>query len=1031
MAVDPDRLEKLRISASKLPLTERASFLDRECGGDAELRDRVEALLRKHDTVASAAHDPHQTGRFTPDPDDATDVDRSAGQVGAVIVGRYTLMQILGEGGMGEVWAARQSEPVKRDVALKLIKAGMDTRAVLQRFDAERQALALMDHPNIAKVFDGGMTPDRRPFFVMELVNGLPLTRFCDEARLGVRQRLELFVAVCQAVQHAHQKGIIHRDLKPSNILVTAIDGRPVPKVIDFGVAKAVGGRLTDDSPSTQFGIVVGTFEYMSPEQAGYTGADVDTRSDIYSLGVILYELLTGLRPIDAKRLRKAALAEMIRMIQVEEPSKPSTRLSTDEATPSLAALRDIEPRRLMALLRGDLDWVVMKCLEKQRERRYETANGLARDVQRFLADEPVEARPPSAAYRFTKFLRRHKAPVAAAAVILLAVLGGIVGTSIGMTRARAAEKLANERLVDVEAERDAKEAARKDAVIERDAKEAARKTAATISDFYVGMFQSPDPYKDGRTITVAETLDKATKKLENDRDTPPEERIRLMHALAGTYRALSLPRQALPLDEKVRDYFLTTVGPENRDSLNAMEVLARSYFDTGRREDALKLREEILPLRRKVAGPEHPQTKVAMNNLAASYLDAGRRDDAIKMQSDALALYRKVNGPEHPLTLTAINNLAQMYSLSGQRDAATKLQEEMLAIRRKVLGPEHLDTLAGMFNLAGNYAAAGRVEEALKMEEEVLSGFRKKFGPEHSDTLTVMAGVATLYDTLLRRDDALKMREEVLALRRKTSGPEHPYTLWAMNNLAASYLNTNRRDEAMKLQEEVLALRRKVSGPEHPDTLTAMANLAFSYSEAGRRDEGLKLREEALPLSRKMNGPEHPETLNIIAGLVASYREVGKFEQAASLLEAALPVARKKLPHDNIVVAVMLCEAGLAKLHDKAFAEAEPPFREALGILQKLIPDSLATLVTRSDLAAALLGQKKYAEAETLLLASYAGMKNREKTIPAGRRYRLPEVLDRLIELYTATNKPDEVTKWRQERGKYRDGGPQAAGNK
>ena len=244
----------------------------------------------------------------------------------------------------------------------------MDTRAVLQRFDAERQALALMDHPNIARVFDGGMTADRRPFFVMELVNGLPLTKFCDEARLGIRQRLELFVAVCQAVQHAHQKGIIHRDLKPSNILVTVVDGKPVPKVIDFGVAKAVGGQLIDDSLSTQIGAVVGTLEYMSPEQAGSRGGDVDTRADIYSLGVILYELLTGLRPIDAKRLRKAALTEMIRIIQEEEPSKPSTRLSTDESTPSLAAVRNIEPRKLMALLRGELDWVVMKCLEKDRE---------------------------------------------------------------------------------------------------------------------------------------------------------------------------------------------------------------------------------------------------------------------------------------------------------------------------------------------------------------------------------------------------------------------------------------------------------------------------------------------------------------------------------------------------------------------------------------------------------------------------------------------------------------------------------------
>src|SRR5580700_10539480 len=337
---------------------------------------------------------------------------------------------------MGEVWVAKQTEPVQRKVALKLIKTGMDSKAVLARFEQERQALALMDHPNIARVLDGGLTPTGQPFFVMELVNGLPLTRFCDEAKLTPKERLELFVPICQAVQHAHHKGIVHRDLKPANILVTMIDGKPVPKVIDFGVAKATSGRLTDESMSTQFGSVVGTLEYMSPEQAGFSAEDIDTRADIYSLGVILYELLTGLRPIDAKRLRTAALTEMIRIIREEEPSKPSTRLSTDDALPSLAAMRQTEPRKLMSMLRGELDWVVMKCLEKQRDRRYETASGLARDIQRYLADEAVEARPASAAYRFSKFLRRNKRPVLAASVVLLVLIGGIVGTTLGMIQA-------------------------------------------------------------------------------------------------------------------------------------------------------------------------------------------------------------------------------------------------------------------------------------------------------------------------------------------------------------------------------------------------------------------------------------------------------------------------------------------------------------------------------------------------------------------------------------------------------------------
>jgi eukaryotic-like serine/threonine-protein kinase len=439
----------------------RAAYLDSACGENAHLRRRVEALLLAHeraDEVLGLAGEPSSepvttdsnasrpideaTSGESPEHEvsssgaSITDDYRSTAAPEVPIAGRYTLQQKIGEGGMGEVWVAKQSEPVKRKVALKLIKTGMDSRAVLARFEQERQALAMMDHPNIARVLDGGLTPSGQPFFVMDLVNGLPLTRFCDEAKLTTRHRLELFVPVCQAVQHAHQKGIVHRDLKPANILVTLIDCKPIPKVIDFGVVKATGGKLTDHSMSTQFGAVVGTLEYMSPEQAGLSGVDVDTRADIYSLGVILYELLTGLRPIDAKRLKKAAFIEMIRIIQEEVPSKPSTRLSTDESLPSLAALRHTEPRTLMALLRGELDWVVMKCLEKKRDRRYDTVNGLMRDIQRYLTNEPVEARPPSAGYRLSKFLSRNRGPAVAAVLALIALLAGIAGTTFGLVRA-------------------------------------------------------------------------------------------------------------------------------------------------------------------------------------------------------------------------------------------------------------------------------------------------------------------------------------------------------------------------------------------------------------------------------------------------------------------------------------------------------------------------------------------------------------------------------------------------------------------
>src|SRR5262245_49783394 len=419
MAATPANARDLFLAALERPPGQRPAYLEAACGGEDALRGRVEALLRAHDQPgAFLSEDQPPTAAATGPP--ASDA------AGTVVAGRYTLLERLGEGGMGEVWVARQTEPVKRKVALKLIKAGMDSKAVLARFEAERQALALMDHPHIARVLDGGLTAERRPFFVMELVNGLPLTRFCDEARLGIRERLELFAAICQAVQHAHQKGDIHRDLKPANILATLFEGRPVPRVIDFGVAKAVGGKLLDEALSTQFCTVVGTLEYMAPEQAGHSGSDIDTRADVYSLGVLLYELLTGLRPLGARRLREAALDEALRVLREEEPPAPSARLATEEALPSLAAARRVEPRKLLGLLRGELDWVVLKCLEKQRERRYETASALARDVQRYLADEPVEARPPSAAYRLRKFVRRHPLELALAGALAVLLVGGV-----------------------------------------------------------------------------------------------------------------------------------------------------------------------------------------------------------------------------------------------------------------------------------------------------------------------------------------------------------------------------------------------------------------------------------------------------------------------------------------------------------------------------------------------------------------------------------------------------------------------------
>jgi serine/threonine protein kinase/tetratricopeptide (TPR) repeat protein len=467
---------------------QRSVWLDRECGADAALRRRIEVLLQALDEAGSLLDNPvvvppANAGATGPGvPASNAGAEPSAEQPGAVI-GPYKLLEAIGEGGMGSVWMAQQTEPVKRLVAVKLIKAGMDSRQVIARFEAERQALALMDHPNIAKVLDAGTVGSRqeaggsqeerhhslptadcplptesgRPYFVMDLVKGTSITRYCDEHRLTPRQRLELFVPVCQAVQHAHQKGIIHRDLKPSNVLVALYDGRPVPKVIDFGVAKAAGQTLTDKTLVTGFGAIVGTLEYMSPEQAEINQLDIDTRSDIYSLGVLLYELLAGSPPFTRKESEKVGVLEMLRVIREQEPTKPSAKLSTAEGLPTLAANRGTEPAKLTRLVRGELDWIVMKALEKDRNRRYETANGFALDVQRYLADEPVLACPPSLGYRLRKFVRRNKGLVVGTAVVLLTLVVGMAGTAAGLVQARAARQAEFQR---AEGERLAKELA-------------------------------------------------------------------------------------------------------------------------------------------------------------------------------------------------------------------------------------------------------------------------------------------------------------------------------------------------------------------------------------------------------------------------------------------------------------------------------------------------------------------------------------------------------------------------------------------
>jgi serine/threonine protein kinase/WD40 repeat protein len=528
MAKHPTDAEAIFLAAlDKASPQERAAYVDGTCEGDSKLLRRVRELLVFHEGPQGPLDAPPPGLRGT------AGLPPMSEEPGMVI-GPYKLLQQIGEGGMGTVYMAEQTEPVRRKVALKVIKPGMDSRQVVARFEAERQALAIMDHANIARVFDGGTTAAGRPYFVMELVHGVPITKYCDDHHLTPRERLGLFVPVCRAIQHAHQKGIVHRDLKPSNVMVTLYDGKPVPKVIDFGVAKATEQKLTERTLFTQYGTLVGTLEYMSPEQAEMSTLGVDTRSDIFSLGVLLYELLTGGTPLTRKRMQEAAYGEVLRMIREEEPPKPSTRLSdSGEALASISARRRTEPAKLAKLMRGELDWIVMKCLEKDRARRYETADAFAADVQRYLNDEPVQACPPSAVYRLRKFARRHRGPVLAATLVVLALVGGVVGTTRGMVRATAAK-------ADAESETKQKQ----DALLEREvaltaARQSQRAADEKLFESYVNQARAYRlSRRPGQRFESLDALHRATE-LARRLDLPAERFYELRNAVIAS---LALP---------------------------------------------------------------------------------------------------------------------------------------------------------------------------------------------------------------------------------------------------------------------------------------------------------------------------------------------------------------------------------------------------------------------------------------------------------------------------------------------------------
>jgi tetratricopeptide (TPR) repeat protein len=609
----------------------------------------------------------------------------------------------------------------------------MDTRQVIARFEAERQALALMAHPNIAHVIDAAATETGRPYFVMELVKGIAITKYCDEKKLPLRDRLMLFLPVCQAVQHAHQKGIIHRDIKPSNVLVAEYDSHPVPKIIDFGVAKATAQKLTDLTMFTEFGQVLGTFEYMSPEQAKLNQLDIDTRSDIYALGVLLYELLTGDTPFDRHRLHRAAFDEAMRIIREEEPCKPSTRLHRTDTLPSVAANRHAEPSRLRKDVEGELDWIVMKCLEKDRKRRYQTVNSLADDLARFLKGEAVEACPPSATYRFRKLVRRHRAPLAAASLVAITLLAGVAASSWQAVRATRAERRAL-------AERDANETLRREAL-------ASARQAKAVSDFLVNAFRSPSPLRDGRTITIAEVLDRAVSELHEKFSHDPTTEGAVLHAIGESYRALALYDQAILHLKKASQIRIRTLGRQHPDTIRCFRDLGWAYIVADRPSDALPVFKENVRITNPRLGPEHPVSLQCAYDLGHCYFNLGRREESLQLMTETLALQRSILGHDFPDTVESMFDLARNYGWAGRFDEAINLYQRVIDLAAK--HPSRVVKLLEMEakeGLALVFAELDRFDEAEALIQDSIKLFEQWLGPNSRGTRNAIESRASIY---------------------------------------------------------------------------------------------------------------------------------------------------------------------------------------------------------------------------------------------------------------------------------------------
>ena len=1098
---DADKLlvRRLFLQIAELPAADRGPALDRACHGNARLRTEVEALLR-----ADA-----EAGQFMAAPTmdlvarKAPDGSSSSEQAGSSI-GRYKLLEQIGEGGMGTIWMAEQREPVKRRVALKIIKLGMDTKQVIARFEAERQALAMMDHPNIAKVFDAGTTGVGRPYFVMEYIKGIPILEYCDKEKVDTKSRLELFTKVCHAIQHAHQKGIIHRDIKPSNVLVTLHDGVPVPKVIDFGIAKATNSELTTKTLFTEHRQMVGTPAYMSPEQAEMSGLDIDTRSDIYSLGVLLYELLTGTTPFDIKALLASGFGEMMRAIREDEPHKPSTRISSLGDTGTQTALqRRVDQKQLSSLLRGDIDWIIMKCLEKDRSRRYETANGLAADILRHLQDEPVTAGAPGAAYRLRKFVRRNRAQVFAVGAVVAALLLGVVGFAwqaavAGEQRDRANAGWNAEATQRRQAEFARTEADQQAAIAEAVAKFQTDMLAAVDPDLLPLDPVTAAPLKDA--LTVVQVMRAAQQALDEGSlagQLLVEERVRT--TIGQTLRKLGRFADAEPNLVRSLAILRAARPPGHNDVVEALAELGLLRLEQGAPAEAETLFREALASRSAAFPAGSLETAGCQQNLADALQRQGKSAEAEALQREALTVLR-ASSAASPALASGLGSFAEILAAQGKWTEAEGHLREALAILRNAFPDGHPKVAWGLNNLATHLRSQGGLAEAERLFDEALQITRATLPAGHPKIGAGLNNVAAVLQSQGRFAEAEPLFRESLAIRRATLPAGHPEIANGLDNLGNVLTGLGRAGEAEPLHREALGILRAAYPNGHPETATALLNLGAALKDSDqlaecerttreavqvlrgclpaghpelasamnllgqvcwqqdKLDQSIPLFEEALPMMEKALGRQHPDTAVLVFNLGVNYADAGRLEEAIPLLEEAhrsypdaeaitnrlmgayqqllkpdqphtitrlakfmvqlFSKALASLPKDSKERAAALTrfcedpEHGLMRF--QAWVEAEPLLRESLAIREKLAPDDWQTFHARSLLGAALLGQRKLAEAEPLLLAGFRGMQERRSGIAAKSLRRIAQALERLVQLYEAKGDAVEVAAWR-----------------